>query len=147
MASKIVSLENLPLLPRPLVYCHGCYDILHFGHVTHLREAKRRGATLIVTVTADKYINKGIGRPVFTDKQRAEMLAALDCVDYVAINNSPDAIRALSIIRPDFYVKGRDYKNITCEEFESAKKMGIELIFSNTEKFSTTELIERIRAW
>lgn len=145
--SKIVQL-GIPgdyIIPRPIVMCHGCFDVLHLGHVKYLQEAKRKGMTLIVTVTADQYVNKGESRPIFTAGQRAEMLAALKCVDYVAINNAPDACDALKAIRPDFYVKGSDYKGTTCEEFEVAKSISTEVVFTSTEKFSTTELIERLQ--
>lgn len=132
-------------MPRPIVHCHGCFDMLHIGHVKYLQEAKKRGSTLIVTITSDRYVNKGSGRPIFNEKQRAEMLEALACVDHVFINDAPDAIDIIHIIRPDFYMKGIDYKNTTCEEFEIAKKMGAELVFATTSKFSTTELIENIK--
>lgn len=145
--SKLVPLERLSFaIPRPIVMAHGCFDYLHWGHIRHLEAAKRKGMTLVVTVTADRYVNKGAGRPIFNQQQRAEMLAALSCVDYVAINDASDASRALKIIRPDFYIKGQDYKTVACDEFNIARSVGAEIIFTDTEKFSSTALIERLRA-
>src|SRR5581483_2218784 len=144
MAGKIVSLENLPILPRPIVHCHGCFDYLHYGHLKHLEEAKRKCATFIVTITSDKYVGKGLGRPIFNEMERAEMLASLQCVDYVAINNSPNASNALKVIRPDFYVKGRDYKNTNCSEFDDARAAGAEIVFTGAHKLSTTDLLEKL---
>lgn len=146
MSGKIVSLEGIAgHLPRPVVMCHGCFDVLHIGHVRHFQEAKRKGTTLIVTVTADSHVGKGEGRPIFTDAQRAEMIAALECVDYVVINDASNASEAIKYIRPDFYVKGLDYKGTNCDEFNSARSVGAEIVFTSTEKFSTTELIERLK--
>src|SRR5580658_5352043 len=72
-----------------VVQAHGTFDLLHLGHVRHLEAARRFGDVLIVTVTADRFVNKGPGRPVFSEGLRAEMLAALEYVDWVAINPAP----------------------------------------------------------
>ena len=85
---------------------HGVFDLLHMGHVRHLNEAKAHGDVLITTITADAYVNKGPGKPVFSEHLRAEMLSALSVVDFVAINRAPDAEALLEAIRPDTYVKG-----------------------------------------
>src|SRR5512146_3094462 len=96
---------------KVVVQAHGAFDLLHLGHVRHLDAARRLGDVLIVTVTADEFVNKGPGRPVFDEQLRAEMLAALEYVDWVAVNHSPDAINAIEAIRPNIYVKGQDYQN------------------------------------
>src|SRR4051812_11419613 len=70
---------------RTTVLCHGVFDLFHVGHVRHLKAARREGDLLIVTLTADKHVNKGPGRPVFTERLRAEMIAALEFVDFVGI--------------------------------------------------------------
>ena len=92
-----------------LVQCHGVFDLLHIGHIKYLKEAKSKGSILIVTITADKYVNKGIGRPFFDEQTRAETLAALECVNYVFINKSLTAEDIIKKIKPNFYVKGLDY--------------------------------------
>lgn len=125
--------------------CHGCFDVLHIGHLQHLQQAKKIADILIVTITADKYVKKGSGRPIFAAEQRAEMVAALSCVDYVTINNAPDPCKVLRMLKPDFYVKGKDYYGTHCKEFDVANEIGTQLVFTNTDKFSTTELIERLK--
>ena len=79
---------------------HGTFDLLHLGHVRHLEAARKLGDVLIVTVTADRFVNKGPGRPVFNAELRAEMLATLEYVDWVAINDAADAVSAIERIRP-----------------------------------------------
>ena len=91
---------------RITVLAHGCFDILHLGHIRHLKEAKSFGDYLVVSVTADKWVNKGIGRPHFTAEQRAEALRALDCVDEVYINDDEGCWDLIRKIKPAFYVKG-----------------------------------------
>lgn len=97
--SKILSVADIAPIARRLrregkivVQCHGTFDLLHIGHVRHLEAARALGDVLIVTLTADRFVNKGPGRPVFTELLRAEMLAALDCVSYVAVTEAADAI-------------------------------------------------------
>lgn len=94
---------------RQIVLCHGTFDLLHIGHIRHLQRARREGDVLVVTVTADAYVNKGPGRPVFTHDLRAENLAALECVDWVAVNHAETAVNVLELVRPHVYVKGSDY--------------------------------------
>lgn len=113
---KIQDLENIAELlrieqsiGRQVVHAHGVFDLLHIGHVRHLQEAKGLGDILVVTVTPDKHVNKGPIRPEFPEQLRAEMLAALELVDYVAINRWPVPIETIRILQPDVYVKGPDY--------------------------------------
>lgn len=132
-------------MSKIIVLCHGCFDLLHVGHVRYLQAAKAMGDMLIVTITADKHINKGEGRPIWNEHRRAEMVAALKCVDRVMINDAPDVCEILTLIKPSLYVKGKDYKGVKCHEFDVAEAVGAKMVFTNTEKFSTTDLIERIR--
>ena len=91
-----------------IVQCHGCFDLMHIGHIRHLQAARAMGDLLVATVTADLYVAKGDGRPAFAEALRAEALAALACVDRVAINRAPTAVEAIWMLRPDVYVKGQD---------------------------------------
>lgn len=91
-----------------IVHCHGEFDLIHPGHIRHLEAAKREGDILVVTVTPDEYVNKGPGRPVFNQRLRAESLAALQCVDYVAINECPTAVETICLLKPDVYAKGKE---------------------------------------
>jgi rfaE bifunctional protein nucleotidyltransferase chain/domain len=150
---KVISFKELANLrlrgtEQTIVHCHGVYDLLHHGHLLHLRSAKKYGDCLVVTVTTDRHVNKGPGRPRFNEIQRADMLAALDIVDWVAINPFPKAIQAIKEIRPNFYIKGPDYKNrdsdITggiSEEEAAVNSVGGSLIFTDDETESSTELI------
>lgn len=154
---KIVSVDELGPIVRKLkksgkkvVQSHGCFDLLHLGHVKHLESARAKGDVLIVTLTGDKYVNKGPNRPVFPEQQRAEMMASLGIVDYVAINQHLDAVPAIKKIQPNLYAKGQDYINpqgdvtgkIT-EERNAIESVGGELVFTDEITFSSTELINR----
>src|SRR3984957_10119221 len=107
LAEVAAACEQSRRAGQTVVQAHGTFDLLHLGHVRHLEAAKALGDVLVVTVTADRYVNKGPGRPAFTETLRAEMLAALQYVDYVAIAEAPDAIGALEAIRPAIYAKGQ----------------------------------------
>jgi len=103
--------QQLARAGKTVVQAHGTFDLLHLGHVRHLEAARKHGDVLVVTLTADRFVNKGPGRPVFTEILRAEMLATLQYVDWVAINESPDAVSAIACIKPHIYIKGQDYQN------------------------------------
>ena len=133
-----------------VVQAHGTFDLLHLGHVRHLEAARELGDVLVVTITADRFVNKGPGRPVFTEALRAEMLAALHFVTYVAIAEAPDAIDAINAIKPDIYAKGSDYQNpdgdVTGKialERKAVEAYGGTVRFTDEITFSSTELINR----
>lgn len=135
---------------KTVVQAHGTFDLMHLGHVRHLEAARKLGDVLVVTITADRFVNKGPGRPVFTEMLRAEMLAALHVVDFVGVCESSDAIPAIEAIKPTIYAKGRDYQNpegdvtgkITLER-EAAERNGGQVHFTDEMVFSSTELINR----
>jgi cytidyltransferase-like protein len=131
-----------------IAHCHGVFDHLHPGHVRHLQAAKLQGTVLAVTVTPDRFVNKGPGRPVFNETLRAESIAALECVDFVAINEWPTAVETIYKLEPDFYIKGSDYANreddptgMIYEEQEAVESIGGRIYFTNELSFSTTELL------
>jgi len=134
---------------QKVVLCHGCFDLLHIGHVKYFQAAKAMGDILIVTITPDAFIDKGPGRPVFNQDLRAEFINALECVDYVAINKWPTAQNTLEFIRPDIYVKGQEFENLEDstgkiqKEYEIAKNLGIKVAFTHDEiVYSSTKLIK-----
>jgi rfaE bifunctional protein nucleotidyltransferase chain/domain len=135
---------------RRIVHCHGVFDLLHVGHLRYFQEAKALGDVLVVTLTTDKHVNKGPHRPAFPEQLRAEVLAGLECVDFVAINPHPTAVEAIRAIRPDVYVKGPDYadksQDLTGkihEEEEAVRSVGGRIAFTTGEVFSSTSLINQ----
>src|SRR3954465_8517410 len=95
---------------RTIVHCHGCFDIVHPGHIAHLQFAKSLGDLLVVTISSDANVNKGVNRPLIPDDLRAASVAALECVDFVYINPHPTAAELLDSLKPDIYVKGKEYE-------------------------------------
>lgn len=135
---------------KTVVLCHGVFDLLHVGHVRHLSEAKGWGDVLAVTVTPDELVNKGPSRPSFPQALRAEVLAALDDVDYVAVNRWPSAVETIHLLRPDVYAKGPDYvdaeKDVTggiSQEEEAVRSVGGVIRFTSDISFSSSHLINR----
>ncbi len=133
-----------------IVLAHGVFDVLHLGHMRHLKEAKACGDRLIVTLTSDRYVNKGPDRPIFKAEMRAEMIAALEIVDWVAINDAPNAINLIETIRPDVYVKGKEYAapelDITggiSREQSAVEARGGKVHFTDDITFSSSNLINR----
>jgi rfaE bifunctional protein nucleotidyltransferase chain/domain len=94
-----------------IALCHGVFDLLHPGHFQHFKEASNLADFLIVSITSDAFVNKGPGRPLFTEEIRASTLAALEMVDYVIVSEQATAETAINLIKPDYYVKGSDYSN------------------------------------
>jgi len=135
---------------KKVVHAHGVFDLLHIGHIRYFSQARKFGDVLIVTVTPDHFVNKGPHRPLFHETLRAEAIAALDSVDYVAINKWPTAVETIGMLCPDFYVKGPDYKDkeqdrtggILAEE-QAVQATGGQLVFTNDIAFSSTNLINR----
>ncbi|PYR03692.1 MAG: cytidyltransferase [Acidobacteria bacterium] len=135
---------------RTVVQCHGVFDLLHIGHIRHFQQAKKSGEMLIVTVTPDRHVNKGPHRPVFTELLRAEAIAALDGVDYVAINKWPTAVEAIQLLRPDVYAKGSDYANASTDitggislERSAIEDIGGKLVFTDEIRFSSSALLNQ----
>src|SRR5206468_11327577 len=95
---------------RAVVHCHGCFDIVHPGHISHLQFARSLGDLLVVSVSSDSNVNKGLNRPLIPDDLRAGSLAALECVDWVYLNPQPTAVELIEQLKPDVYVKGREYE-------------------------------------
>ena len=150
---KIVSLAGLLVLRdeahaagKTIVHCHGCFDIVHPGHIHHLQFARSLGDLLIVSVSGDTHVNKGFDRPLIPQDLRASSLAALECVDCVYVNDHPTALELIEALRPDVYVKGREYEQNHDARFlkerETVVNHGGRVVFSSGEVvYSSTELI------
>lgn len=153
--SKIFATPEFPAFREQLrkeglkvVHCHGVFDLLHPGHIAHLEEARTLGDVLVVSVTAGPYVNKGPGRPYFSDELRMQSLAALACVDYVLLSEFPTALEILDVVQPDVYVKGREYadeeKDVTgniSDEIAKVRSFGGEVRFTDGVVFSSSRLI------
>lgn len=130
---------------KRVVLCHGVFDVLHLGHIRHLQEAAKFGDLLVVSVTADRHVSKGMGRPHFTAEQRAEALRALHCVDEVVINDDAGCWDLIRKIKPAFYVKGVDYVGSESEglkrEAEAIAEVGGKMKFTGGRKWSSSALI------
>ena len=133
-----------------IALAHGVFDLLHMGHVRHLEEARGHGDCLIVSITPDRFVNKGPGRPVFEELMRAEMLAAMSSVDWVVINDEPTAEAMIETVKPQAYIKGPDY--VRAEDDVSGKinveralveQYGGQIVFTDDITFSSSELINR----
>lgn len=133
-----------------VVHCHGCFDIVHPGHIHHLQYARSLGDRLVVSVTADQNVNKGVSRPLIPDDLRAASLAALECVDAVYLNPDPTAAGLLSRLRPDVYVKGREYESNHDPRFlaerDAVTAHGGRVVFSSGDiVYSSTALIAQMQ--
>jgi rfaE bifunctional protein nucleotidyltransferase chain/domain len=147
-AELVEIISSLKAQGRCVVHSHGVFDLIHPGHIRHLEAAKREGDVLVVTLTPDKYVGKGPGRPVFNQRLRAESLAALQCVDYVAINEWPTAIEVICLLRPNVYAQGGGYarreSDLTDELYDEQQailSVGGRIHFTNEIMFSSTHLI------
>ena len=133
---------------KRIILCHGTFDLMHSGHIRYLKSAREKGDVLFVTVTADEFVNKGPGRPVFSQELRMENLGYLNFVDYVALNHAPTAVNVLSDVKPHTYVKGPDYKemenditgNIYAEK-KAVEANGGKIVFTDDITFSSTSLL------
>ena len=154
--SKILSMEELGIKvealkskKKEIVHCHGCFDLVHPGHIKYMQEAKGMGDILVVTITPDRFVDKGPGRPVFHEQLRAESIAALQCVDYAAINKWPTAEETLRILKPHYYVKGQEFENLDDKsgkiqkELKVAEEIGSETRFTHNIVFSSTTLLNK----
>ena len=152
---KILTLDELSVKAKEyrdsgkkVVLCHGIFDLIHAGHIRYLKSARDEGDVLFVTVTADEFINKGPGRPVFPQELRAENLGYLSLVDFVAVNTAPTAVNVLSEIKPHAYVKGPDYKKMEDDitggiyaEKKTVEAHGGKIVFTDDITFSSTSLL------
>ena len=156
MSPKIVELEDLSdrceklrSAGKKIVATNGCFDLLHVGHVRYLQAARALGDLLVVGLNGDRSVRdlKGAGRPITAQSDRAEILAALECVDLITIFPEIRATEFLVTVRPAVYVKGGDYSSETLDEKERAilKEIGAEIRLIPFETgYSTSRLIDRI---
>jgi D-glycero-beta-D-manno-heptose 1-phosphate adenylyltransferase len=157
MTKKIASMEDLSERAKALraagkriVATNGCFDLLHVGHVRYLQSARAHGDALVVGVNGDRSVRelKGPDRPLNNERDRAELLAALESVDLVAIFPELRATRFIELVKPDVYVKGGDYDSgsLNPEERRMLEQIGSKIDIVPFEKgYSTSSLIEKLQ--
>lgn len=157
MKTKIIGMNELAerskelrAAGKKLIATNGCFDLLHVGHVRYLQTARALGDGLAVGLNGDRSVGelKGIGRPINNERDRAEVLAALECVDFITIFPEMRATQFISASMPAVYVKGGDYSSETlnAEERAMLQKIGAEIrIIPFEEGYSTSLLLEKLR--
>jgi D-beta-D-heptose 7-phosphate kinase/D-beta-D-heptose 1-phosphate adenosyltransferase len=157
MSAKIIDSERLAANAealrgqgRKLVLTNGCFDLLHAGHVRYLQSARALGDALAVAINGDQSVRqlKGEGRPLNNENDRAEVIAALESVDYVVLFPEARVTRLIETVRPAIYVKGGDYtpETLDAEERAALEKTGAEIRIVPFEPgHSTSGLIERMK--
>ena len=157
MKTKIVDLRELARAAEKLrgarkkvVATNGCFDLLHVGHIRYLQAARALGDALVVGLNGDRSVRelKGPGRPINGERDRAELLAALESVDFVSIFPEMRATRFLELVAPEIYVKGGDYASETLDAEEHAvlQRLGTKVRFIPFEPgYSTSRLLEHLK--
>jgi rfaE bifunctional protein nucleotidyltransferase chain/domain len=157
MSDKVMTKERLVSIleqtrtkKQRLVFTNGCFDLMHIGHTRYLQAAKQLGDLLVVGINSDasvRSLNKALDRPIVPEAQRAEVLAALGCVDYVIIFTEPDPLNLITALQPDVLVKGGDWPvhRIVGREIVEARG-GVVKTIPLVPDMSTTSLIQRIRS-
>ncbi len=152
---KVCELAKLPNLieklkkdKKKIVFANGCFDVLHVGHIRYLEGAKSLGDILIVGINSDKseLQLKGTGRPVMPGEDRIEIVAALECVNYVVLFSDPTVENLLRIIKPAIHAKGTDYTAETVPERDIVLSYGGQVAITGDRKdHSTTDIISKIQ--
>ena len=153
MKGKLIPLsmlaDSVASLSRPIVFTNGVFDILHRGHVEYLAAARALGASLIVGINSDrsaKSLEKGPDRPINSERDRAGIIAALECVSAVILFDDPTPLSLIERIRPDIYVKGGDYNIEELKETALVRSWGGNAqAIAFLPGYSTTSLVHRIR--
>ncbi|MCE5230249.1 adenylyltransferase/cytidyltransferase family protein [bacterium] len=149
-SDRIVTLDQAAAFAREqqaagktVVFCNGCFDILHAGHVSYLNDSKAEGDVLIVGVNSDASEReiKGAGRPIMPGVERAELLAGMEAVDRVVIFEEPTAERCLRTIRPNVHAKGTDYTAEGVPERAIADELGIRVAITGAPKVNASKTI------
>lgn len=143
--------DKLRAAGKKVVLCHGVFDLVHPGHILHFEQAREMGDVLVVSITAERYVRKGPGRPYFDDEMRLKFLEAIQYIDYVMLSEGPTVDDIVEVVEPDIYVKGEEYKesynDITGaieNERRLVEKHGGRIAFTGGAKFSSTKLINNV---
>lgn len=156
VSDKVKSLDELKTLTaaartngKIVVFANGCFDLIHRGHIYLLREAKALGDLLVVAVNSDRSVKtiKGPSRPIVSETDRLELIAAMEMVNYVLLFDEPDPYSIISILRPNILVKGGDWSAEAVVGADLVRRTGGKIVVVPYLKgFSTTEIIAKIRS-
>lgn len=151
---KIKTIEELKKIVRAvraagskIVFANGCFDLIHAGHIRYLQNARLLGDVLILGINSDLCVKmlKGKGRPLQSESERAEILASLDCVDYVLVFDTPTVDVILKELKPDIHAKGTDYTEESVPERQTVRAYGGRVAITGDAKdHSTRDLIQTI---
>tara|TARA_B110000977_G_scaffold201844_1_gene299207 strand:- start:703 stop:2229 length:1527 start_codon:yes stop_codon:yes gene_type:complete len=155
MNNKIVTINQLKQIretcnkkKKKIVLVHGVFDVVHLGHIEHFKQAKEKGDILVISLTNDKFVKKGINKPYFKIDQRCKFLSSISIVDYITVSNLDSSIEVLKNLKPNFYCKGQDYipksgdkaGNLILEK-KITEKFGGKLFFTSGQQFSSTKIL------
>ena len=142
---------NLKKNKKKIVLCHGVFDLIHQGHLEHFKSAKKYGDYLVVSVTDDRYVNKGPNKPLFNQNIRLDFLSNITMIDAVILSSEPSSSDIINLIKPDYYVKGPDYLKVRNDrtkkiiiEKNLVKKYGGKLVYTKDQTYSSTSIINTL---
>lgn len=149
-AALAVKIADYRRHERKIVFTNGCFDILHWGHVSYLQQAKKNDSrVLVIGLNSDRSVRtleKGVDRPIIPQKERAALLAAMSCVDHVVIFNEPTPEKLIGLLQPDILVKGADWKGKTVAGADLVRARGGKVEFIRyLSGLSTTNIIAKVR--
>lgn len=130
-----------------IVLANGCFDLIHVGHIRYLKESKKKGDILVVALNSDSSVHKlkGKGRPILTEKERAEIISSFSFVDYIILFDELNVANLLLSLKPDFHAKGADYTKETVPERETVLSYEGKIAITGGPKIrSTSQIIEEI---
>jgi len=151
---KILTIDQLKKFrntENKIILCHGVFDVLHYGHLNHFEFAKEKASKLIVSVTHDRFVNKGPNRPINKINDRLRLLASLEIIDYVVCSPYASAVEMIDFLKPNYYLKGEEYQNIKNDtagnlnkEKKICKKNKVKILFSTGANFSSSKIINKL---
>lgn len=146
--SLVAQIESAKNEGQTIVFTNGCFDVLHAGHIRYLLGARELGNILVVAINSDAQVRrlKGVGRPILSEHDRAELVASIEAVDFVTIFDEPTVEQLLLVLRPDVHAKGTDYTEETVPERDVVRSFGGRVaIVGDPKNHSTSEMLKRLK--
>lgn len=146
--SLVAQIESAKNEGQTIVFTNGCFDVLHAGHIRYLLGARELGNILVVAINSDAQVRrlKGVGRPILSEHDRAELVASIEAVDFVTIFDEPTVEQLLLALRPDVHAKGTDYTEETVPERDVVRSFGGRVaIVGDPKNHSTSEMLKRLK--